>query len=182
MGTPWIKGGKINKNKLPKFPFTYRNYEDAITFEQACQIIADRINEVEEEKEKAREKVRKYEEEINADVRVQELQSELEELQSNFRRSFKITEAEEKAISKWKDKHDIEQHNLDAPNRKLQAGGAIGGRYHYKFVPTSIGTVGICICGKCQRKAMFDSKGIYDDYIRLKKEYDAEFEFRELGR
>ena len=181
MGIPWIKAGKIDKDKLPKFPFTFRDYADGITFEQACQIIADYINEMEEEKEKARERVKKYEEEINADVRVQELTASLEELQGDLRRGFKITESETKAIQKWKDKHDIEQHGLDTNNKKLRAGGAIGGRYSYEFYPTSIGTAGVCVCNRCRRKAMQVAKGEYEEYVQLKKELDAEFEFCELG-
>ena len=181
MGIPWIKGGKIDKDKLPKFPFTFRDYADAITFEQACQIIADYINEMEEEKEKAREKVKKYEEEINADVRVQELTAKLEELQFKVRRGFKITESESKAIQEWKNKHDIKQHKLDTNDKKLRAGGAIGGRYSYVFYPTSIGTAGICICNRCNKKAIKESKGDYEKYVNLKKKYDAEFEFAELG-
>ena len=181
MGIPWIKAEKIDKDKLPKFPFNCRNYADAITFEQVCQIIADRLNEAEEEKEKAREKVKKYEEEINADVRVQELTARLEELQGDLRRGFKITESESKAIQEWQDKHDVKQHKLDTLEKKLRAGGAIGGRYFYEFYPTSIGTSGVCICNRCKRKAMQVAKGDYDKYIQLKKEFDAEFEFCELG-
>lgn len=181
MGIPWIKGGKIDKDKLPKFPFTFRNHADAITFEQACQIIADYINEMEEEKEKAREKVKKYEEEINADVRVQELTSRLEELQGEIRRGFKITEMESKKIDGWRERHDVHQHNLDTLDKKLRAGGAIGGRYSYEFHPTSIGTAGVCVCNYCKRKAMREAAGDLDKFVELKKKYDAEFEFRELG-
>ena len=181
MGIPWIKGGKIDKDKLPKFPFTCRNYADAITFEQACQIIADRINEAEEEKEKARERVKKYEEEINADVRVQELTARLEELQGDLRRGFKITETETKKIAGWPERHDINEHNLDTPEKKLRACGTIGGRYSYEFYPTSIGPAGVCVCNKCKRKAMREAAGDLDKFIELKKKYNAEFEFRELS-
>lgn len=181
MGIPWIKGGKIDKDKLPKFPFTFRDYADAITFEQACQIIADYINEMEEEKEKARERVKKYEEEINADARVQELQDQLQTARADLSRGFRIYEHEETAIAKWKEKHDIEAHGLNTLDKKLRAGGAIGGRYHYEFHPTSIGTACVCVCGKCQRRALRESAGDYEDYVKLKEKYDAEFDFRELG-
>ena len=181
MGIPWIKGGKIDKDKLPKSSFNFHNYADAITFEQACQIIADYINETEEEKEKAREKVKKYEEEINADVRVQELIARLEELQRDLRRSFKITEMELQKIEGWQERHDINEHNLDTPDKKLRACGTIGGRYYYEFHPTSIGTAGVCVCNKCKRKAMREAAGDLEKFVELKKKYNAEFEFRELG-
>ena len=177
MGIPWIKAGKIDLKALPKI----RNYSDAITCEQAIELIANRINEAEEDKAKAQAKVREYEENINADVRVQELTAALETLRADNRRSFKITESESKIIQEWKDKHDIEQHGFDTNDKKLRAGGAIGGRYSYEFYPTSIGTAGVCVCNRCKRKAMQVAKGDYDEYIQLKKEFDAEFEFCELG-
>lgn len=179
MGLPWIKNGKIDVAALHNIK--WRNASDSITFVQACQIIADRINEAEEEREKAREKVKKYEEEINADSRIQELQDQLQAAKADLSRGFRIYENEEAAIAEWKEKHDIEAHGLNTLDKKLRAGGAIGGRYHYEFHPTSIGTACVCVCGKCQRRAMQDSEGDYETYIKLKKKYDAEFEFRELG-
>lgn len=179
MGIPWIKNGKIDITELHKIK--WRNASDSITFIQACQIIADRINEVEEEKERMKEKVRQYEEEINADVRIQELTSRLEELQGELLRSFRIYEDEEAAVTKWKEKHDIEAHGVDTFDKKMRAGGAIGGRYTYEFYPTSIGTAGVCVCNKCKRRAIQESAGDYKKFVELKKKYDAEFEFRELG-
>lgn len=179
MGIPWIKGGKIDIRELHNLK--WRNSSDSITFIQACQIIADRINEAEEEKEKAREKVKKYEEEINADSRIQELQDQLQTAEAGLSRGFCIYENEKTAIKEWQAKHDIEIHKLDTLDKKLRAGGAIGGRYHYEFHPTSIGTACVCVCNKCQRKAMRESEGDYEVYAKLKKKYDAEFEFRELG-
>ena len=177
MGIPWIKSGKIDLNTLPKI----RNYSDAITFEQACIIIANHINEVEEEKEKMRARVREYEENINADTRVIELKEQLTQAREEMYNGFRISNAEREAISKWKDKHDIKVHGLNTSEKKLAAGGAIGGRYHYEFYPTSIGTAGVCVCGRCQRKAWQEAKGIYDAYVALKKKYDVEFEFADLG-
>ena len=72
MGIPWIKNGKIDIAELSNIK--WRNDSDSITFVEACQIIADRINEAEEAKEKAQARVREYEENINADTRVQRLQ------------------------------------------------------------------------------------------------------------
>lgn len=71
--------------------------------------------------------------------------------------------------------------------------GAIGGSFRYEFVPTSIGTVGRCICNSCKHKARknaeeivnkndFSSKGEYEKALNtkiqhLEKKYDAEFIF-----
>lgn len=179
MGIPWIKNGKIDITELRNIK--WRNASDSITFVQACQIIADRINEAEEEKERMREKVRHYEEEINADVRVQQLQEELSKLQEESRRGFRIYADESTAIGEWQNQHDLKIHKLDTLDAKLRAGGAIGGRYHYEFHPTSIGTACVCVCSKCQRRALRESAGDYEQFVKLKKKYDAEFEFRELG-
>ena len=179
MGIPWIKNGKVDLNLIPKIG--WKNAADAITIEQACQIIADRINEAEEEKEKAKARVRKYEENINADVRVQQLQEELFKLQEESRRGFRIYEDESTAIGEWQNQHDLKVHKLNTLEAKLRAGGAIGGRYHYEFYSTSIGTACVCVCSSCQKKAMREAAGNYEEYIKLKKKYDAEFEFRELG-
>ena len=177
MGIPWIKSGKIDLNALPKI----RNYSDAITFEQACIIIANHINEVEEEKEKMRAKVREYEENINADTRIMELKAQLARCHASMEHGFRVEPEEHEAIQKWKDNHDRKVHKLDTLDKKLAAGGAIGGRYTYEFFPTSIGTAGICICNRCNKKAIEESKGDYEKYVDLKKKYDAEFEFAELG-
>ena len=48
-----------------------------------------------------------------------------------------------------------EKHGLKTSEERLRAGGAIGGTWTYKFVPTSIGTIGTCICGKCQEEFTF---------------------------
>ena len=179
MGIPWIKNGKIDMTALNNIK--WRDTADSITFVEACQIIADRINEAEEDREKALAKVKEYEENINADTRVQQLQEELSKLQAESRRGFRIYENESTAIEEWQNQHDLKIHKLNTLEAKLRAGGAIGGRYHYEFYPTSIGTACLCVCGKCQRKALQESAGDYEEYKKLKKKYDAEFEFRELG-
>lgn len=58
--------------------------------------------------------------------------------------SFIITDKEEAAIKKWQKKHVKEKHNGN------NYSGAIGGRYTYEFIPTSIGDIGIvrCSCGE----------------------------------
>ena len=179
MGIPWIKNGKIDFNLIPKIE--WKNAADAITIEQACKLIADRINEAEEEKEKAQARVREYEEHINADTRVRQLQEKLSKLQEESRRGFRIYAEESTAIGEWQNQHDLNIHKLNTLDAKLRAGGAIGGRYHYEFHPTSIGTACLCVCDKCQRRALQESTGDYEEYKKLKKKYDAEFEFRELG-
>lgn len=185
MGKPYIKGGSIDKEELEELAKTFKTVNfrfssDAISLGHCFEMIAERINEAENIKRQATEKIKQYENEINADSRVKELTAKLEEVYKDLRRGFQITESETKAISEWKEKHDIEQHGLNTLDKKLRAGGTIGGRYHYEFHPTSIGTVCVCVCNKCNRRALRESAGDYEDYVKLKEKYDAEFKFREL--
>ena len=61
---------------------------------------------------------------------------------------FPVTEEEDKAIRKWQETHLREKHPeaLEDPSYF----GAIGGNWTYKFIPTSIGTIGEvkCSCGE----------------------------------
>lgn len=175
---PWIKGGPVDELDFTKLNVRFES--DSISLQKCFEMIANRINEAEEEKQKAKEKVDRYENEINADVRVQELTVQLKKAKDDLYRGFGISEDEEKAISDWKEKHDIEQHGLNTLDKKLRAGGAIGGRYHYEFHPTSIGVAADCVCGSCQNKAFAESQGDREKYKRLLKAYDATFEFSEL--
>ena len=84
------------------------------------------------------------------DNKLKEMQDELERMRADYRRGFPITEAEEKAIEKWCNKHDEKVHKLKTNKDKMKAGGCIGGSFTYCFICTSIGTLGYvkCHCGK----------------------------------
>ena len=180
MGRPWIKDGKIDKKELDKLFGKVRFGGDAIGFIEWMQMFVDYINDAEEAKQAAQAKVKEYEEKINADSRVKEIKARYDEATKALYRGFGISQGESEEITAWKEKHDVERHGLNSLDKKLRAGGAIGGRYHYQFVPTSIGTVGTCVCGSCERKAFEEAKGDREKYNKLKKEYDAEFDFSEL--
>lgn len=180
MGRPWIKDGKIDSSAIKDLFGKARFGGDAIGFEEWIMMIVDRINEAEEAKQAAADKVKEYETNINADSRVKEIKARYDEATKALYRGFGISQEESESITAWKEKHDNEQHGLNTLDKKLRAGGAIGGRYHYQFVPTSIGTVGTCICGRCERKAFEEAKGNREQYNKLLKAYDAAFEFSEL--
>ena len=135
-----ISSGKINNDAARRL---FKRY-DYINFEEAIMAIIDRINDAETKKDEAYKQL----DEWNKDEEIQELKNKIESLQdklNNIRRySFEITPEEHEAIEEWKKKHVKEKHNGDT------YAGAIGGRYKYIFVPTSIGTVGSikCSCGE----------------------------------
>ncbi len=68
------------------------------------------------------------------------MEKKYHEMRDDYYRGFPITKSEEKAITKWKSEHE-KNHNGGY--------GAIGGKYTYHFIPTSIGIVGTikCSCG-----------------------------------
>lgn len=180
MGRPWIKDGKVDKQELDKLFGHVKFGGDAINFIEWVQIFADRLNDLEEQIEKTKKIIKEYEENINADVRIQELKAKLEDARQDLYRGFGISQEESEEITAWKEKHDVERHGLNSLDKKLRAGGTIGGRYHYQFVPTSIGIVGTCVCENCERKAFTEAKGDRELYNELKEKYDAEFTFADL--
>ena len=101
-------------------------------------------------------------------------------MEADYHRGFPITEQEKKAICDWEDKHWANQHNAPTLDARLSKQGAIGGSFHYRFTPTSIGTVGTICCTACQNKARRNSGENLERYKQLIEEYDAEFTFQNL--
>lgn len=104
------------------------------------------------------EENRKLKEEYSKDAEIQEMQQRLDKMYEDYCRGFPITEKEQSAIEAWKKEHDEKVHGYTTDTMRMKAEGVSGGRYLYKFIPTSLGVSGIirCHCG-------------------------AEFEFQEIG-
>lgn len=107
------------------------------TFEE----ISSYIERIEKERNAALERAREWEK----DEEVQKLKEEIENVKkkNDGSVSFTISAKELDAIDAWAERHIKEKHN------NIRHAGAIGGRYSYKFCPTSIGDTGevICTCG-----------------------------------
>lgn len=93
--------------------------------------------------------VKQLKEEYSKDEEIQKMQKELNKMSEDLYRGFPISTSEQESIDKWCKEHDEKVHGLNTLDKKLKAGGCIGGRYTYHFVPTSIGTIGTieCSCG-----------------------------------
>lgn len=104
------------------------------------------------------EENKKLKEGYSKDTEIQEMQQQLDKMQKDYWRGFPITEEEQVAIEAWKKEHDEKAHGYTTDTLRMKAEGVSGGRYLYKFVPTSLGVSGVirCSCG-------------------------AEFEFQEIG-
>ena len=115
-----------------------------------------------------------------------EMKAKLEEVKENSRRGFSISKEQSESISEWKAKHMEEIHGAKTLNQRLRLNGVSGGRWQYEFIPTSIGTIGRCVCSSCierARKEAGDMSDINDYRERLRKiikEYDAEYIFQDI--
>lgn len=78
------------------------------------------------------------------DNEFQRLKEHINGLNQIISHSFPISEEEYEKINKWQEEHIKTKHNSDS------YAGAIGGRYTYEFIPTSIGIIGKvrCSCGE----------------------------------
>lgn len=106
----------------------------------------------------------------------------LERDQKAMRLGFPISEEEDAAINKWYKEHKEKEHG------GKYYGGAIGGSISYKFIPTSIGTVGVCSCDACRCRAIEyaldknpkTEKEFRDIVKENMKERSGEFTFQDL--
>lgn len=97
-----------------------------------------------------KEENKRLKDEHYKDSEMQSMESELKEAKDNLCRGFPISKEEKEKIREWQLKHDAEKHGLKTLEQRLEAGGCIGGRLTYHFIPTSIGVVGEveCSCGE----------------------------------
>lgn len=83
------------------------------------------------------------------DKALSEMKERFEKMEKDYYRGFPISENEYSVIENWKKKHDEEAHRLTDDRSRMRAEGVCGGRYSYRFTPTSIGVSGVvrCSCG-----------------------------------
>lgn len=115
-----------------------------------CQEIIDKADTYEKRIKYLEEENKKLKDEHYKDSEMQRIEAELKEAKDDLCRGFPISKEEQERIREWQLEHDAEKHGLKTMEQRLRAGGCIGGRYTYQFVPTSIGTVGeiVCSCGE----------------------------------
>lgn len=112
---------------------------------------------------------------------LKEMKQKYDDMKEDYFRGFPISKEQKNAIEKWKDQHWTNQHNAPDLKSRMSKIGVSGGNFYYNFVPTSIGTSGTICCSACMEKARRDSGNNRDRFRELIKEYDAEYEFQELG-
>ena len=127
------------------------------------------------------EENKKLKSEKYAEDELASMKEKYNKMEADYYRGFPISEAQDESIRTWQENHLKTIHNLVTLEQKLRSGGAIGGRWEYRFIPTSIGTVGTCVCPSCYRKA---EKELIENGAKEREnifaKYDAEFIFQEL--
>ena len=105
--------------------------------------------------EELRKENLRLKDEAYKDKGLSKIQEQLNREREDFRRGFPITKEEEGSINAWVALHLREKH-WDKRNNCPLSTGAVGGRFTYEFLPTSIGVFGTikCHCGDkfCFRK------------------------------
>lgn len=124
------------------------------------KLYLERIEEINEEKDDLIEKLKLENERLKSGVYensvVKELEEENKRLRQDNLRGFPITEEQQKLIREWQLKHEDEIHGRKTLEERLRAGGAIGGKYFYRYVPTSLGVVGEIVCDECGQSFCFE--------------------------
>jgi len=80
------------------------------------------------------------------DEELAKMKSDYEKMKADYYRGFAISENEDNLIKEW-EKGIMEKYPANS--------GAIGGRFHYEFIPTGIGTVGIVVDSFTKERYIF---------------------------
>ena len=115
-------------------------------FDEAVRSIKAHIQSVEKRNGYLEKENKRLLDEHFKDEELSKMKEELAEARKELNRGFPVSEDEWNRLKEWQRQHEEEVHGADYANHKYMKCGAIGGNYTYKFVPTSIGTFGTCIC------------------------------------
>jgi plasmid stabilization system protein ParE len=160
--TSWFAGG---------IPYL----KDEKDIDEALNVIKENLTRARKTEKELREQLKEAKDAAYASKEMSEMKAELEKIRTELHLGFPMTAAENKAVALWQAKHDAEVHNN--PN---QYHGCSGGGYTFEFYPTAIGTAGICVCDRCNHKAIINATSM-SEYRTLMKECGGSFEFQELG-
>ena len=128
-------------------------YMEVETVEKCIKMLQYRFTDQKKTIERLWNQIKELTDSQYKDKKLQEMKAELEKMQREYNRGFSITDDEWKAIETWKEKHDREAHGLTECDERVS--GAIGGRYIFEFIPTTIGIIGTIKCGSCGEKFTF---------------------------
>lgn len=169
------------------YKFKNGEYIKIETIDEICNNFKNLYQDQNERIEYLLEENKKLRSENYKDEELQRMQQELEEARTKLHLGFPITIEENTAAASWQQQHIKKYHNGNS------YAGVIGGMFDFCFIPTSIGTIGICECSSCRSKALKEfystllnneKESSLIDEVKLKekiyKKYDVNFTFAEL--
>lgn len=107
----------------------FRRHSDRVSFADWIKMLTDYITALQAEKQQAVNKLAEF----NKDKEIQYWKELYENERDSAQLGFPIAKDENDAINLWQRKHDAEMHGLKTAHERIQAGGAIGGTYFYRF-------------------------------------------------
>lgn len=114
------------------------------SMDQLCTILKEKFGRQEQRIEQLNNEIKELKDEHWKDKKLQDMKKRMDQMSKDYWRGFPISQEEKDAITKWETEHIKNKHNNN------HYAGAIGGRFLYTFIPTSIGTIGTikCSCGE----------------------------------
>ena len=163
----------VNEKILEDTSHYHAKTRDVVTI---LKQVGEQYQEKENEVRELRQKLSNFKAAAYKDSQMAAMKNELKKMSEDYYRGFPVTEEEKDKIKSWIVNHENEKHGGYPMYH-----GASGGGYVYEFYPTGIGVGGSICCSSCRRKAIEAAAGDYKKYRGLLKEYDASFEFSEVG-
>lgn len=117
--------------------------------EEVLQEIYDHYRAINSRNEYLLKEIAKVKEETYKDNELAEMKNKYDEMLADYHRGFAITKEESKKITEW-----MKEITKDE-DFQTKVGGAIGGRFKYEFIPTSIGVIGTVIDTFTNKKLTF---------------------------
>lgn len=109
--------------------------------ENDLQRLYDHYRDVVNQNEYLRKENERLKSEAYKDEELSKMKDRYEKMKEDHYNGFPISKEEDEKIKKWMD----EVYSNDPSFKDMKMGGAIGGRFVYKFVPTSVGVFGTVI-------------------------------------
>lgn len=166
-------------------------YKPKDNVDQICQDIKDLYNKKENYILSLESELRTLKDEKWKDKEVHRLKEENERLRQANLNGFPISENQHKLILEWMDQHYTNRHQAPAGSkRRIGMQGVSGGLFTYIFLPTAIGTSGVCRCNQCYNEVLrlvgqpqdYSAHHFYYEALENTiKQLDAEFEFQQIG-
>lgn len=117
--------------------------------EKLCDIITIKFDSLNKRIKYLENENKQLKDEAYSSSEMKTMKEELEQMEKDYYRGFPISEEENDKIQNWIHKHDEEKHHAKNLEDRLKLEGVSGGRFTYKFIPTTLGTIGYirCSCG-----------------------------------